>query len=223
MKLPSRSLTRCLRMSAILVLGAATAGACPNYAVTNQRFQNCTNVVIYPDSSLSNIPAGTGAGFGGPSVSSQILSAVNAWYTATAAYYPTPNIAMTYPGNEYASNVDVVYAYLGPPFCGNFVGSGTDAGVNTSAVITFDSSGYCTDPSNAAYQNYYLKLRLHELGHLFGLGDVPVNPLTCSQPANQGLSVMVPMCNPDDEGEDAESDFNSGNPDLACRQPRRAC
>ena len=169
MKSPSHWLTRCLQISAVFTLGAVIAGACPSYQTGTQRWENCTLMIVYPDTSLGDIPAGTGAGAGGPDVYSQINSAVTAWYNATSPYYPTVYIVTDYPGSEDFYNVKVIYAELDTA-CGlttseTYTGSGPV--VDTAATITFDSSGYCTDPTNAAYQNFYLKEMMHELGHLF--------------------------------------------------------
>jgi len=153
-------------------------------------------MVVYPDSSLDSIPAGTGAGAGGPSVSDQINSALSAWYDAIEPYYPTIYIDTTYPGTQGGSNIVVNYSALGPGTCGRITWSGSPA---TSATITFDSAGNCTDNTIAAYQNYYYKLAMHELGHAFGLADwYQGDP--CNTNPYQGQTVMAQMCFRDDSG-----------------------
>ena len=190
-----RAVTRCLQVSGVfsLFVGIACA-SCVNPGQGSFRWENCFEMAVYPDPSLNNIPAGTGAGAGGPSVSSQIGSALSAWSSALAIYVPTVNIPYFYPTNSLtSSNVVVSYGYLGSQ-CAVTNVEGT---VVSSATITLDSSGLCTDPTNAAYQNYYQRLLLHELGHLFGLADYDQGA-----PCNffPGTTVMARTCGADDQG-----------------------
>jgi len=149
---------------------------------------------VYPDSSLGSIPAGTGAGAGGYSVSTQINNALSAWYDALAGL-PSVDISTTFPGSEYSSNVVVDYASLDrDTACGETF---PDHALTTSATITINSTSICTDNTQAAYQNFFYKLMLHEFGHLFGLGDYDQGSPCSSYP---GLTVMAQMCNADDSG-----------------------
>lgn len=134
----NNSLTRqWAEIAIVLSLTAVVGNACVNPGPGSWRFENCLVMDVYPDVSLEDIPAGSGAGAGGPSVESQINSALSAWYSATDAYYPTVDIDTAFPMTEYY-NVVVQYAYLGSA-CGSAVGIGTSP--VTSATVTFDDSG----------------------------------------------------------------------------------
>jgi hypothetical protein len=73
-------------LSVLATLTAPSASACVNPGENFFRWENCTSMVVYPDSSLSSIPAGTGSGAGGDSVQTQLGSAVTAWYDSISAF-----------------------------------------------------------------------------------------------------------------------------------------
>ena len=185
MKIPAVSCSALiLTISWLLAAGTASAQTCVQPGQYFFNIQNCVPVVVTLDSSLNNIPAGTGSG-SGSSFNAQFDAASSAWDTALENNFVS--ISLIGVGEETGdSSVIVSYAALTPnTTCART--TPTDTTDDSSAIIRINSSSLCLNSAGSGYGTIFQKLMTHELGHVFGLDDVTF-PSPCSSYAN--LTVM---------------------------------
>ncbi len=75
-------------------------------------------------------------------------------------------------------------------------------GIVTGAIVNIDVYDFAkTNPGQSGYDNIFLKIMLHEIGHTMGLDDIPIpNPNSSCGGYSSGKSVMNAACGVNDNG-----------------------
>lgn len=185
----------------MLFLGSCIAIAqnCPSLT-TNPAGVVPNQIVYYSvDSSLTSAAQGTGDG-AGASPTDQVQAAITAWNQANASNGTgvsfVPSTASNPPSVTFTNSTGA----SSPP--GDVAETTTNSGLITTsnpATVTFYAGSGYFSPSSAGYSTMYLKMALHEIGHVMGMGDiVGIANMTPAQQAALPADAMNPCVGTND-------------------------
>lgn len=153
-----------LKILAVAYALSGTAMAqCITPSADGEWWQGCSYMYVYIDPSVGSLPLGSGS-----SPTTQIQNAVNLWQADTYASPINISVQLVSPS---LGGLTIKAGLLSSPY--DYASSPVNSGAIATDTITIntDTQGAVYNASAAGYGTIFLKVLLHEIGHIFGLAD----------------------------------------------------